>query len=636
VKANKKSFLSILIFSLLFISVSYGQDRFTAIQEKLKVVAVESPGLNEKVELSVSGTSLQEFIRGLAISNNLNISVDPTINVQVSNTFSNVTVQDVLLFLCRKYNLDITFVGSIMSFSLYNAPPAERPKVLPKVLNIVYQRDSNLLSVDFKNDSLYVVAKELTRISGKNVVYAPDLSNVIITGYIQGTPFNNAIEKLAFANNLKVTATSDNFYLIEKKDATESSITQNKIKRGTRTGTDKQESGDFDVTVVDGMISVDASNVPITDIISEVSVQLGVDYFIFSEPKGNTTLKLTRYTYDDFLRYILNGTDYTFKKDSNIYLIGDRNIEGLRVTKVVEFKYRSADKILDFIPPDLKKGVDLKLFPDLNAIILSGSEPRILEIESFIRKIDRVVPVVVIDVLIVDVRDTKTLSTGIKAVLGDKPKATSGTVFPEFDMTLSSTTINNLISGINGFGSANLGKVTPNFYVSLQAFEKQGILKIRSTPKLATINGHEAKLTIGETRYYLETQNNIIGTQNPQTQITQNYKPINADLSVTVNPMVSGDEQITLDIKVKQSSFGERISNNAPFGTINRDFESLIRVKNEEMVLLGGLDENTINDSGSGVPFLSRIPVIKWFFSSRSKTNAKNKLTIFIKPTVLY
>ena len=54
------------------------------------------------------------------------------------------------------------------------------------------------------------------------------------------------------------------------------------------------------------------------------------------------------------------------------------------------------------------------------------------------------------------------------------------------------------------------------------------------------------------------------------------------------------------------------------------------------MVLLGGLEEKATRESGSGVPFLSRIPVIKWFFSSRTKEKSRSKLNIFIKPTVIY
>jgi type II secretory pathway component GspD/PulD (secretin) len=54
------------------------------------------------------------------------------------------------------------------------------------------------------------------------------------------------------------------------------------------------------------------------------------------------------------------------------------------------------------------------------------------------------------------------------------------------------------------------------------------------------------------------------------------------------------------------------------------------------MIMLGGLEENQTNNSGSGLPFLSRIPILRWFFGSRTKTKSKSKLTIFIKPTVIY
>ena len=91
-----------------------------------------------------------------------------------------------------------------------------------------------------------------------------------------------------------------------------------------------------------------------------------------------------------------------------------------------------------------------------------------------------------------------------------------------------------------------------------------------------------------------------------------------------------------MTINVKQSSFTERISNTAPPGTINRDFQSLVRVKNGEMIMLGGLEESQINNSGSGLSLIFRIPVLTWIFGHRTNSNSGNKLTIFIKPTVIY
>ena len=62
----------------------------------------------------------------------------------------------------------------------------------------------------------------------------------------------------------------------------------------------------------------------------------------------------------------------------------------------------------------------------------------------------------------------------------------------------------------------------------------------------------------------------------------------------------------------------------------------MVRVKDQNMIILGGLEESSTTSKGSGVPILSRIPILKWFFSSRSKTVEKTKLVIFIKPTVIY
>lgn len=629
-KQLKKLFFVFLILATTIVNAQ--QDRFTVIEEKLKELSMQTLGLNEKVELSVNGIAIQEFIRALATSNNLNVSVDPSLSAKVINNFSNVTVADVLLFLCKKYDLDITFIGNIMSFSQYAAPPAAPAKYTPKSLDIKYDKTTDLLSLDLSNDSLAMVVKELTKLSQKNVMFSSGLAGKKVSGYIQNMLFNSALENLAFANELKVTLTEDNFYLIEKMDAE----APNKKSNGSGQSSRSAKPGLNVKADENKLVSVDAVNMPIADILAEVSNELKISYVLFTEPKGNISLTVKNATNDEFLNYLFNNTEYTFKKENDIYLIGDRTIEGIRGTKVVSLKYRTVEKVIDFIPADLKKDVDIKTFNDQNSLILCGSKPRMDELEAFIRDIDRVVPVISIEVLIVDIRNMHALATGIKAGLGTAPTKTGGTVFPELNLNLGANSINSIVDGVNGLGIVNLGKVTPNFYLSLQLMEQNGTIKINSTPLLSTLNGHEAKMNIGETRYYLEQNSNVIATTSTTTQNTQVYKPLNAEFAMTINPIVSGDEQITMEITVKQSSFTTQTGTNGPYGTSSRNFQSLIRVKNQEMIMLGGLDDESQDESASGVPILSRIPIIKWFFSSRSKKKNKSKLTIFIKPTVIY
>lgn len=616
------------------------QDRFDVIDEKLNQLAKNYPGINQQVDLSMSGASIQEYIKTIGATNNINVNVDPSLDIKLTNNFSKVTAKEVFLFLCKRYDLDIIFVGPIITFTKFSPPLVEK-KPLRKKLDIAYEKNADLLSYDLTNDTLSNVTKEITRQSGKNIIFTPELSNKVVSGFMQNASFSGALEKLAFANDMKVTRTPDNFYVFEKKQVAAGpgpgqGISQPSNQFGNLSSS---QEGLVSFKLRDGLISMDVQNVPIQDIVNSVSKRLGKNYFFFSELRGNATLKVDEAPYDEFLRLLFNGTELTYKKEGATYLFGERNLEGLRQSKVITLKNRTIEKMLEFIPAELKKGVELKVFEDLNGIIASGSEPRINELEAFLRQIDIVVPMVHIEVIIADVRKSNSLTAGITAGLGTQPAGpTNGSLTPEYNVSLNSQSINNLISGINGFGIINLGNVTPNFYINLKAMESNGILKLRSTPQIATLNGHEAKLSIGQTQYYLEVNNNLVNTAPQQQNLlqTQNWKPVNADLSLTIDPQVSGDEQVTMTINVNQSSFTERVSNTAPPGTINRDFQSLVRVKNGEMIMLGGLEENENNNAGKGLPFLSRVPVLKWIFGERTKSKRESKLTIFIKPTIIY
>jgi type IV pilus assembly protein PilQ len=641
--------MKIRITVLLFLFTGYlarGQDRFDVLDEKLNQLAKNYPGVNEQVDVSMNGATIQEYIRVIGATNNINVNVDPSLDIKLSNSFSKVTAKEVFIFLCKRYDLDIQFVGPIITFTKYNPPPppAVEKKSSAKKLDMKYEKTADLLSYDLNNDTLGNVTKEITKQSGKNIIFAPELANKTISGFMQNAPFNSALEKLAFANDMKVSKTQDDFFVFEKKQVIVSQPNSNEQNTNsfgsiTTPGGPSAPAKNSKIRISDGLISMDVKNMPISDIVNDVSKELGKNYFLFNDLKGNATLKVDEAPYEEFLKLLFNGTELTFKKDGSTYLFGDRNLEGLRQSKLISLKNRTIEKMMDYIPAELKKGIELKVFEDLNGIIVSGSQPRIQELEAFLRQIDVVVPMVHIEVIIANVQKGNTLASGISAGLGTKPMGpTNGTLLPEYNVSLNSQSINNLINGINGFGLINLGNVTPNFYINLKAMESDNILKLRSTPQIATLNGHEAKLSIGQTAYYLEVNNSLVNTATTQQNLlqAQNWKPVKADLTISIDPQVSGDEQITMTINVKQSSFTSRVAPTAPPGTTDRDFQSLVRVKNGDMVMLGGLSENENNQTGSGLPLLARIPVIKWIFGQRSRSKRDDKLTIFIKPTVIY
>lgn len=297
----------------------------------------------------------------------------------------------------------------------------------------------------------------------------------------------------------------------------------------------------------------------------------------------------------------------------------------------------ATEAIQKIIPDELQLGLEIKIDPELNSFIVSGPAANIERFKRFVQYIDKPVPVILIEVMILEVSKTALVETGVSFGLGEGPVETKGQAFPAPNMQLGAETINQIIGGFSGFGSYNLGKVVPNFYMNLKAMETNGNLKILSTPKLSTLNGHKAHLSSGETTYYAVTSQSFFGSQIPQATEIKNYYPIDAELALEILPFVSGDGQITMDILVVQSSFnGERIEEDAPPGMNSREFSSIIRMRDQDIAILGGIEQRTKDDSGTGVPLLARIPLIKWLFSERRREDSKKKLTILIKPTVIY
>ncbi|URC14757.1 type II secretion system protein GspD [Flavobacterium sp. B183] len=729
----------IILFLIFIFQTSFSQEnRILQLKNHIESITTDAPGLNEKINVNIKEASLSSFLLAVSQVHKLNISVAPNLSqINIVNNFSDVTVGDLLIFLCKEYSLTIDFTGNILSIKSY-IKPVEVPAL--KAIDVSYDLANNLLSLNLKDDKLYDVFRKIMDESAKNLVFAPGLENQLLTVYIKNMPFDAALNKLAFANNLTVTKSRDNFYVFDKTEGNfvaegtsdpNNAIRQNRPQRARKSN--------FFFTVVDAekkILDVDFENTAISSIVYDIGRELDIDMFISSplEGAGNATVKAKNITFDALLVKIFqtktdsnssnnnnqsfnnnnsgvsisssSGGSYTFMKNGSIYYFGTKDQLVVRNIKSIPLMHRSieilsdpskegrsagrlnntnnfsnyssnsnsnfnsnsldnrgnsnfqnqnsnfnnannnsssssnsgpSESILTIIPDEIKKDLDIKIDKELNSFLVNGPAANIERFESFIQYIDKAVPVILIEVMLLEVNRSATVETGIKAGIGDKPVKTSGTVFPGADINLGASTINSIIDSFSGFGSLNIGKVVPNFYLSLKAQETNGNLKIRSSPRLSTLNGHKAYLSIGETTYYVVTNQNFYGSQIPQASEVKNYQPIDAELSVTIMPLVSGNGQITMDIKVIQSSFnGQKVDKDAPPGINSREFTSIIRVKDQDLIVLGGLEESAKNDSGSGVPLLSRIPIIKWIFSSRKREDSKKKLSVLIKPTVIY
>lgn len=730
--------LNHILFILLILSASImsGQtedSRINSIKNEISKLAFDNEGFTEQVrtEINVNQISLSDFLLAIAEIHDLNFNVSPQLNsIFITNNFNEVTVQDLIVFLAKEYNLSIDFTGNILSFKPYSPPNIEESDRI----EVEYDPASELITIDAKNNKLYDVTTKISKATGKNIVYEPEIETTNLTAYITSAPIDMALKQLALSNNLIFDISEEGFYILKRPETSKGTF---------GFGQSGNKNSGFEILDKrNKILRLNLKDAELSELITNLSRELEVNIFIASPIQSSNLInfKTNRISFDEFLEQVFarnsvteqspqslqnNNTqqvpdtsrNLTFKKEGDVYFIGAEEQLSLRKIEFIKLKYRSVEMlkdpsgggvstrsvgrtfntlsggfggglnggglsgtnnnglnnnfnssggfgnnnfsqggmnqrstsinqqsrsneekraIVDLIPDEMLEGISIKVDYELNSIYASGPSQKVNRLKDYISKIDKAVPVVLIEVMIIEVSRSATVETGISWGLGDGPSTTQGQIYPQTDMNVSANTINKVIGGFDGFGSFNLGKVVPNFFATIKAMESNGNLRIRSTPKLSTLSGHRATFSNGETSYYTITQQNIVGANNPIVSEVTNFVPIDAELGLTIKPIVSGDGQVSLDIFVVQSNFAERVEENAPPNIVSREFSSLIRVGNEDIVVLGGLEEQTKDDSGSGVPLLARIPVIKWLFSERRREDSKSKLTILIKPTVIY
>lgn len=636
----KKHLLILFLFGAVMLHHQVKAQLFTepTLRAKLDSLSIQSKGLNNTFQLNVSGLPLSELVNSIALENNLNISIDPVLNNAVSYNFFDAKVKDVLVFLYEHFDIEYRFVGNILAITKREMKKeAPQPKVEKKI-DVKYNPSNEFLSVDLKNDSLFRVMKEISSLSGKNIVIAPDVRDKPITGYFLNRPFDQVVAMTAKANGLESSVDENGITYVFASTKTEKNNNPSNPGSGFKPATDFEQTGVQIKKNEFGTLDIIANNADIADIIKFSAQELLTPYFFYNKPDGKASFQLQDVTFPEVLNLLFVGTKYAYKEDNKLFLIGENKSEGIRVTEVVRMENRTIENVKTSVPKELTQDLDVNEFPELNALIVTGPARKVAELKSFLSSIDIVVPLVQIDVMILISERTSTVTSGVKMGLGDKPTVTSGTVFPSLDVNLGASALNNILNTINGFGVVNLGAVTENFYMSLQLLESNGMIDVESTPKITTLSSHLATVSIGQTTYYQEQQVNYQNTVVNQGVLTSKiWKSVDANLTVKIKPFVSSDGNVTMEITLTNDDFdGSRVDLTAPPNATKQTFESMIRVQNGDVVLLGGLDKKQNNNSGNGVPLLSRVPVLKWLFSSRSKAKRKYKLHIIVRPTVTY
>ena len=285
--------------------------------------------------------------------------------------------------------------------------------------------------------------------------------------------------------------------------------------------------------------------------------------------------------------------------------------------------------------------------PASNALIITAPDAIYRSLRAVIDKLDARRAQVFIESLIVEVQADKAAELGIQWQFLGAPEGSTrgfgGTNFGTGGANIATLAADpRQIANANGLnigvvrGTAQVGTTQIlNLGLLARALESDASANVLATPNLLTLDNEEARIMIGQnvpfiTGQFTSLANAGAATANPFQTIERR----DVGTTLRVRPQISESGTVRLQIFQEVSSVLDR-TNASGIITNRRAIESNVLVDDGEIIVLGGLIEETLSGSESKVPGLGDLPLIGGLFRYESRKRVKNNLLVFLRPVVL-
>ncbi|MBW9263156.1 MAG: type II secretion system secretin GspD [Candidatus Thiodiazotropha sp. (ex. Lucinisca nassula)] len=210
-------------------------------------------------------------------------------------------------------------------------------------------------------------------------------------------------------------------------------------------------------------------------------------------------------------------------------------------------------------------------------------------------------------------------------------------------------------AGSNYFGegvlssgsSAVLGTTFPGFNFSVlrsasdvravfSALAEDSLIRVLSSPSVMVLDNETASIQVGDEVPIVDQQRQ--STTDSDSPIINSISYRETGVMLEVTPRVNPGGLVTLDVTQEVSDVSDVVaSSTSGSPTIStRKINSTVAVKNGEALILGGLITDRDNEGTTGLPFLSKIPLIGWLFGQESKFSKRTELVVVLVPTVVF
>ena len=200
-------------------------------------------------------------------------------------------------------------------------------------------------------------------------------------------------------------------------------------------------------------------------------------------------------------------------------------------------------------------------------------------------------------------------------------------------------------SDIGGLFSATFREGT--FTALIELLGEQGNVQILSSPRISTVNNQKAVIKVGTDEFFvtdIDFQDDNSGSNSSDSTSTSvELTPFFSGISLDVTPQIAEDGTVILHVhpavsevndQEKLITVGDRDVTLPLARSTVRETDSVIRAQSGQIVVIGGLIQNSSEDRNSAVPFFSEIPVLGELFKQRRFQSTKSELVILLRPVV--
>ncbi|MBX7192576.1 MAG: type IV pilus secretin PilQ [Sandaracinaceae bacterium] len=420
-------------------------------------------------------------------------------------------------------------------------------------------------------------------------------------------------------------------------------------------------------------IDLDFNNADIHNILRLLAEVGGVNIVTSDDVTGNVTIRMRNVPWDQALEVILQAKGLgmvrrgnlirvapleTLEKERELAISRRKQLEDLAPleTRLVPVSYATAGELEERVQELLSQRGSVSVDERTNVLIVRDIGENLDDIEELVRTLDTQTPQVLVEARIVEATSTYVRDVGIQwggdvtmntitgnptglifpanvGVVGGNYDANSPTAglspftrtvaTPNYAVNLPATTG----TGQGGALGLTLGALggAVNLNVRLSAAEANGVVRIISSPRILTLDNHEAHIAQGTLIPYSQ-----ISAQGVQTAFQE------AILQLRVRPHVTADGSVSMHVAVTRDEPDfNRTSTRGDPTILKRNAETDLLIEDGHTAVIGGIYTRNTGRQVDQIPFFGDIPILGVLFQRRRVRDERNELLIFLTPRIV-